>query len=531
MEIQFQYITKLAVEYKLFTGNPSELFRAINQLSEPTIQDIYNEYNEAKFGFQPVNLLRAEIARQLLDGNEVSEDSVEQIKNHIRQKDTNYFSHLPAEFLRELEDYRVGKRDMFANWQKSWNVFHVFLYRGKVRETVQLYLEQLCRQLATDLQFVDYASHTVDFYGASNFGSDFCWLSLYPRARTSHKEAYQFHLRLDTPPEAGMHAGWNIKNALPNLMLPADDYESVLRIFNEVKPKIVELNKSARNYFKFAPGEQASRWDEFREASIIAVNYDDFKTGDISEIQSREELNVAVGLPAESLSNETWNLWLFKTANQGDIAFANKGKNTCIGIGVITGDYYYDETVPYSHRREVEWITGKVYQYQFDAASGFKNLFRPDTFAPTLRSEFILSEYVRLYPELAEVFDRHDLKYNRQFEQIISGAESKDSSEIESETLEDAELEISENRAVNFWWLNANPSMWSISDFGEGERQSYTSYNEKGNKRRIYKYFEAVQAGDLLIGYESSPVKQIRAVFEVTKSLHQFGREGRGHRV
>ena len=158
MEIQFQYITKLAAEYKLFTGNSSELFRAINQLSEPSFQDIYNEYNEAKFGFQPVNLLRAEIARQLLDGKEVSEESVEQIKNHIRQKDTNYFSHLPAEFLRELEDYRVGKRDMFANWQKSWNIFHVFLYRGKVRETVQLYLEQLCRQLATDLQLVDYAS-------------------------------------------------------------------------------------------------------------------------------------------------------------------------------------------------------------------------------------------------------------------------------------------------------------------------------------------------------------------------------------
>ena len=54
-------------------------------------------------------------------------------------------------------------------------------------------------------------------------------------------------------------------------MLPVNDYESVVRIFNEVKPQIVKLNKSARNYFKFAPGEQASRWDEFREASIIAV--------------------------------------------------------------------------------------------------------------------------------------------------------------------------------------------------------------------------------------------------------------------
>lgn len=75
-----------------------------------------------------------------------------------------------------------------------------------------------------------------------------------------------------------------------------------------------------------------------KRAASPSIN-DDFKTGDISEIQSREELNVAVGLSAESLSNETWNLWLFKTANQSDIVFANKGKNTCIGIDVITGDY------------------------------------------------------------------------------------------------------------------------------------------------------------------------------------------------
>lgn len=131
MQIQFQYITGLAAAYKRFVEYSNELYRAVNQLPEPFLQDIYDEYSQAKFGFQPVNLLRAEVARQLLDGIEISEESVEQIKNRIRQKDTEYFSHLSAEFLRELEDYRIGKRDIFANWQKPWNVFHVFLYRGK----------------------------------------------------------------------------------------------------------------------------------------------------------------------------------------------------------------------------------------------------------------------------------------------------------------------------------------------------------------------------------------------------------------
>ena len=73
----------------------------------------------------------------------------------------------------------------------------------------------------------------------------------------------------------------------------------------------------------------------------------------------------------------------------------------------------------------------------------------------------------------------------------------------------------------NFWWLNANPAIWSISSMEIGEKQTYTSRNEKGNKRRVYKYFETAQKGDFMIGYESTPVKQIKALLEVTKGLHQ----------
>ena len=72
--------------------------------------------------------------------------------------------------------------------------------------------------------------------------------------------------------------------------------------------------------------------------------------------------------------------------------------------------------------------------------------------------------------------------------------------------------------------------MWKISDFKEGERQTYTSRNEKGNKRRVYKYFETVQPGDLVIGYESTPTKQIKAIFEITKPLHQT-EEGEVNRI
>lgn len=67
-----------------------------------------------------------------------------------------------------------------------------------------------------------------------------------------------------------------------------------------------------------------------------------------------------------------------------------------------------------------------------------------------------------------------------------------------------------------YWWLNANPKIWSFADIAVDEVQSYTLYNENGNKRRIFQNFLDAKAGDMIIGYESNPVKQIVAIGRVS---------------
>ncbi len=67
-----------------------------------------------------------------------------------------------------------------------------------------------------------------------------------------------------------------------------------------------------------------------------------------------------------------------------------------------------------------------------------------------------------------------------------------------------------------YWWLNANPRIWSISEITVGEEQTYTLYNDNGNKRRIFQNFLNVKPGDMVIGYESAPVKQIVAICKIT---------------
>ncbi len=459
MQTQFQYIVDLAKKYHEYSEQPATLYKAINELPQEIVQDIYKEYGDPDNKFQPVNVLRAEIARELLNGTTITENKVEEIKARIRQKDKNYFSHLSADFLRELETYAIGKRDIFANWQKPWSVFHTFFYRlkwGKEKETVQAYLQQICSDLQKQLDLKDYTIHWVDFNGASNFGSDWCWLALYPIIKDSHRDAYQFFIRLSYQPEAGRIAGWSVREPKPNQLRQVKAYDEAVAVL--------------------------------------------------------KELNRAAGLSPESKSNATWNLWLFKSANQGDVVFANKGVNACIGIGIIEGSYYYDENAQgYKSRRKINWITDKVYQYKPNSLKDYKNLFRPDTFSPTKVWDFLLSEYARLYPELIPVFEKYNLIYDFTSETTPKVSEPKG---------DYGELNAEESKEICFWWLNANPKIWEIGKHSEGQLQKYTTHNEKGNKRRIYKYFEEAKPGDLMIGYESTPTKQIKAIYEITKGIH-----------
>ncbi len=69
-----------------------------------------------------------------------------------------------------------------------------------------------------------------------------------------------------------------------------------------------------------------------------------------------------------------------------------------------------------------------------------------------------------------------------------------------------------------YWWLTASPKIWSFSDIKIGEEQSYTLYNENGNKRRIFQNFLDARAGDIVIGYEANPVKKIVALGKITQA-------------
>lgn len=69
-----------------------------------------------------------------------------------------------------------------------------------------------------------------------------------------------------------------------------------------------------------------------------------------------------------------------------------------------------------------------------------------------------------------------------------------------------------------YWWLNANPSFWNLSDLKVGEERYYTLYSESGHKRRVFQHFLDAKVGDKIIGYESYPSRNVVALMEISRA-------------
>ena len=113
---------------------------------------------------------------------------------------------------------------------------------------------------------------------------------------------------------------------------------------------------SDAKYWKIAPGDNAWNWEAFREGGFIAIGWEEI--GDISML-SRPQFTVKRD---DLLKEHTdWNkmgveqVWKFAHIKEGDRIIANKGTTEVLGIGTVTGPYYFVEGVRHGHRISVEW--------------------------------------------------------------------------------------------------------------------------------------------------------------------------------
>ncbi|MDI3485489.1 MAG: 5-methylcytosine-specific restriction enzyme [Methanolobus sp.] len=495
MQESINLIQEHATKLRKLEENESYLFEQLNTLDADTVNKLIDLF-EIQY-FQPVNLLRFEILQYIKNKKTVTPEVVEEIKEKIVTKDEVYFSKYGEALVNGMLNYPEKKKSPFVNWKKYFSICFPFFYLPSHKQEVDNALDYVANILIKTLELKQYKMHIVGFEGTQNYGASFCWIALFPNKRVSHRKSYQLFLRItNSIMHAGIFPGSDINDPDSYTVDEFNTVEEVLDKLRNSRETAQSKNESLIDYWKFAPGENGSRWEEFYQLGIMAIGWKDI--GDLNSYTT-EELANALNVENSSNSNQIWNLENFRDASIGDIIVANKGRSKCLGIGVIEGEYFYDdERSDYKHTRKVKWIINELIDFE-------KTIFRIDTFSPTLKWETIRDKYVSTNNSYVEVF------INLEAGKVV---------------LPPAKVLPSDSGTQNYWWLNANPNIWKIDSFELGDIQSYTSHNDNGNKRRVYRYFEEVEPGDLVIGYASSPVKQIKGIFEITEKLHYDDVEG-----
>ena len=244
-----------------------------------------------------------------------------------------------------------------------------------------------------------------------------------------------------------------------------DYYDELLEILKQHKPHV----------WMYAPGRNASKWDTCLKNEVMSIGWEELN--DLSLFNTREDIRKALqdayGKPDASFMNDSLALWDFvHTMQVGDIIYAKKGAGTIIGRGIVEGDYSYDDSLEdHNNVRKVKWT------HVGEWAVPQKNIVQK-----TLTD---ITQYPSYVKELADMVD--------------------------------GEL-ATVNKDRRYWWLVSSPKIWSFSKMKIGEEQDYSLYNENGNPRKILQNFKDAKVGDLILGYEATPVKQIVGIAEVSKA-------------
>jgi MoxR-like ATPase len=109
-------------------------------------------------------------------------------------------------------------------------------------------------------------------------------------------------------------------------------------------------------FWKIAPGEDAWHWGECREKGFIAIGWDGL--GDLSGL-SRGEFDARrdelLAKEPDYTKQGIEQAWRFSRIDAGDRVVANRGTKEVLGIGTVTGHYYFVPGVRHGHRLPVKW--------------------------------------------------------------------------------------------------------------------------------------------------------------------------------
>lgn len=272
---------------------------------------------------------------------------------------------------------------------------------------------------------------------------------------------------------------------------PDLSYKAWLYSNEQVNEEIIEIaNNEPRetHYWIYSAGQGSHKWEEFYEKGIMAVGRS--KIGDITNYSTKSEIKEA--LKNHYDENQTYKnaghaLWQFANEVQkGDVIFVKKGISRIIGRGIVSSDYYFDDSLAdYQNIRRVEWTDYGIWEH-------------PGTAATKLLTD------ITDYPEYVEQL------------QSIFNSESEDEIEpmlpqYEKYTKEDFLNEVfindqTYNRLENLVNFKQNLILQGAPGVGKtfaAKRLAYSLMGEKDTTRvKMVQFHQSYSYEDFIMGYK-----------------------------
>jgi len=140
-----------------------------------------------------------------------------------------------------------------------------------------------------------------------------------------------------------------VGNQGTNFSASEEEYQALLGL---------SQNNNEKQYWLYAPGENAKHWEEFYNASIIGLGWDEI--GDLKQYHSRDDIKKALvnayGGNGSKKNDVSANDDFQNKINIGDVIIAKKGRGVLLGYGIVTSNYEYDKNRSEHQKvRQVDW--------------------------------------------------------------------------------------------------------------------------------------------------------------------------------
>lgn len=242
-----------------------QLFLEVNKMSRAKLEILLSTYQGSEG--KPVNFLRWRIVRLLLDGTQVTKESLDAM---IEQENN------------------AAEKNSF----KAWGHFSILfpIINEELSFNVKDMMREFGEELITKLNLDDHVAKpfVVDFKGPRNFGSDNVWMAIYNKSNPRHTTAVQMFIQIDY---RGLicHLYDRLKDHFISSRKIEDSEnmeKQVENFFNAVKDKVIE-DKNEESDVRF-------RELGVKTNSIFKISHgkDFFKT--LDEIQYCIDQNIVV---------------------------------------------------------------------------------------------------------------------------------------------------------------------------------------------------------------------------------------------